>query len=62
MDPSPRCVTWGLRLLTVDAPLSTEIFVVRDVDVDESISALFLDMPNWSKDFARRPNKGYSVR
>ena len=43
MDPSPRCVTWGLLFLTVGTPSSLEIFVVRDVDVDESIFLISCD-------------------
>ena len=38
LNPSPRCVTWGLFLLTAGVPSVSEIFgVVRDVDVDELI-------------------------
>ena len=52
LDPSPRCVTWGLLFLTVGTPSSSITFVVRDVDVDDLfvdaliILVVYPNMPN----------------
>ena len=42
---------------------SRVVLVVRDVGLDDdAISAVYLDITDGNVGYARRPNKGYSVR
>ena len=62
LNTSPRCVTWGLFLLTAGVPSVSEIFVaVRDVDVDELIinnTNVAISQSNPRINFCPKANKG----